>query len=365
MKLGDSPWSIAKGGTGKGARWPELVNANPQKHRGLNGNFVILLPDELLTIPPGWNLPTQAATEAGAVDPSPKALDVASYVNRFGERKPWWDDNAIRDLLAMCERLGMNPADFLLVSLSESDMRPDAFNPSGARGLNQLMPANASAAGVSPEDFKTKYLHMTVREQLPFVERYYKNTGRTRPYPSAASVYEATFAPALMARGDDPSTVLYRAPVDRSLLVLWNRIAAAGFLGRIEGETGAQHRARVAAHLGETEDRVRAAFAEPYPPNQGLDHGRKGTITLGDLGLRVQGLLDSPGRRRDSYFAVLDRVNRLAAPALASAGEPLFKPVIFASIGEAASKLPGAGGAAVALLGFAALAALAYAAATS
>jgi hypothetical protein len=54
VKKGDSPWKIAQAITGKGARWPELVAANPQKKRAQDGSFASLLPGEQLNLPASW-----------------------------------------------------------------------------------------------------------------------------------------------------------------------------------------------------------------------------------------------------------------------------------------------------------------------
>jgi nucleoid-associated protein YgaU len=61
----DYPWKIAAHFTGHGARWPELVAANPQKTKGKDGNFASLLPGEKLALPSSWTPPQNGA--AGAV----------------------------------------------------------------------------------------------------------------------------------------------------------------------------------------------------------------------------------------------------------------------------------------------------------
>jgi nucleoid-associated protein YgaU len=61
----DYPWKIAAHFTGHGARWPELVAANPQKTKGADGNFTSLLPGEKLNLPAAWTPPQNGA--GGAV----------------------------------------------------------------------------------------------------------------------------------------------------------------------------------------------------------------------------------------------------------------------------------------------------------
>ena len=98
VQQNDFPWKIAERYTGHGARWPELVAANPQKTKAKDGNFATLLPGEKLNLPGAWvapstpsapsspvasNAPTSApsmttmaviapapATPAGALDPN-------------------------------------------------------------------------------------------------------------------------------------------------------------------------------------------------------------------------------------------------------------------------------------------------------
>jgi LysM repeat protein len=51
---GDFPIKIAQKLTGNGNRWHELVSANPQKKTGADGNFVSLMPGEVLQLPVSW-----------------------------------------------------------------------------------------------------------------------------------------------------------------------------------------------------------------------------------------------------------------------------------------------------------------------
>ena len=63
---GDFPVKIAQKLTGNGNRWHELVAANPQKKAGADGNFVTLLPGEVLHLPPTWNAPKGGSLAAHA-----------------------------------------------------------------------------------------------------------------------------------------------------------------------------------------------------------------------------------------------------------------------------------------------------------
>ena len=63
---GDFPIKIAQKLTGNGNRWHELVAANPQKKAGADGNFVSLMPGEILHLPPTWNAPMGGSLAAHA-----------------------------------------------------------------------------------------------------------------------------------------------------------------------------------------------------------------------------------------------------------------------------------------------------------
>ena len=52
---GDFPIKISQKLTGDPSRWHELIAANPQKKVGADGNFVTLLPGEILTLPASWS----------------------------------------------------------------------------------------------------------------------------------------------------------------------------------------------------------------------------------------------------------------------------------------------------------------------
>ena len=52
---GDFPIKIAQKLTGNGNRWHELIAANPNKKTGADGNFVTLLPGDVLKLPASWS----------------------------------------------------------------------------------------------------------------------------------------------------------------------------------------------------------------------------------------------------------------------------------------------------------------------
>lgn len=155
----------------------------------------------------------------------------------------WWTIDDMRRFVEMAERLKMSPADLLIVLYAESGLHPGASNPGPppniAVGLNQIVASTAKAMGMTEAE-RLSMLHMSVSEQLPYVERYFKHipwVAAGHAFESAAQIYVANFAPAFLSRGSDPSTVLY----------------ARGTSGRA------------------------------YDLNSGFDVEKKGTITVGDL----------------------------------------------------------------------------------
>jgi nucleoid-associated protein YgaU len=78
VKSGDYPWKIATQYTGHGARWPELVAANPQKPRAKDGNFASLLPGEKLTLPGSWVTPAAPSAPPVAVASNPTPPDLSA-----------------------------------------------------------------------------------------------------------------------------------------------------------------------------------------------------------------------------------------------------------------------------------------------
>ncbi len=134
-----------------------------------------------------------------------------------GTPPPWWTAADYRTLNAMCKRLGINPADMLLIMYSESRLDPSAAYKGAdgtvyAAGLNQITASGGTAAGLSPAEVQD-LIHHPVSYQLPIIERMYKTVGGK--YPNAAVLYAYNFAPSrVKSRGTAPSVVLYSADTD-------------------------------------------------------------------------------------------------------------------------------------------------------
>lgn len=129
-----------------------------------------------------------------------------------------WTSSCIVDLQLICRSLSRDtgvckPRDLLSVMYAESGCRADAHNPNGhASGLNQCMPDTLDGLGFHPElppvERAARFRELSVKDQLPYVYRYYKPyTGRL---DSVAAIYVATFLPAFIsqARIGGPDFVL-------------------------------------------------------------------------------------------------------------------------------------------------------------
>jgi hypothetical protein len=186
----------------------------------------------------------------------------------------WWTDQDFVDFANMSARLRMNPADLLIVLYSESGLEPWAQNkidgPFTAVGLNQITKSGASGWLSEPE--RQNLVNLSVGQQLPYVERYFRHipwvaAGNT--FHSAAQVYLAEFAPGLLGRGSDPNMVLYSLVHDK----------------------------------------------HAYEDNKTFDQDHKGYITLGDLGKWVSHL-----GNKSVFLAALYRLRQVT-------GNPNLSPV--------------------------------------
>ncbi|MEJ2325399.1 MAG: transglycosylase SLT domain-containing protein [Chromatiaceae bacterium] len=89
-------------------------------------------------------------------------------------------EDALRDVWWGCWRRGWNPDGLVAYVSSESNWNPAAVNPSsGATGLAQFMPTTAKGLGTTVEDLRT----MTVRQQLPWVFKYFDKASGGKPIP--------------------------------------------------------------------------------------------------------------------------------------------------------------------------------------
>jgi hypothetical protein len=110
------------------------------------------------------------------------------------------------DLVQLGLRRGSPPHIFLSVWCVESGLQPGAINAhTGARGLNQMMPATLRGLG-APMEFE----RLSAEAQLPWIEKLIASLEPLNggPFTTAARYYHANFFPRTMHRGDKPDTVV-------------------------------------------------------------------------------------------------------------------------------------------------------------
>lgn len=117
------------------------------------------------------------------------------------------DDAFRRELIAMSDRIGLNP-DYMAAVMSfetAGSFDPAQKNLGGgsAVGLIQFMPTTAKGLGTTRADL----MAMGPVEQLAFVEKYMKRAGKLR---TLSDHYMAVFAP--IGIGKPPGFPLYRSP---------------------------------------------------------------------------------------------------------------------------------------------------------
>jgi hypothetical protein len=212
-------------------------------------------------------------------------------------------DRFLRLVADMAERWGKEGASFsgkdlLLVLYSESGIK-NIQNAQGypAYGLNQLM--NAPASGLhgfrmvgftgGPQD----YLALSIEDQFPFVERYFRATTRPSRMTNAADLYMVNFMPA--HAGKPQSYVLAKADPN----------------GPSPSAPEAEWAEWRASHRGDT-----------YAANRGFDPERKGYIEIADVGRSLERL-----RAHKAHAAFLSdlfaRYDAIAADPSAGSGPGL------------------------------------------
>lgn len=174
---------------------------------------------------------------------------------------------------AMAQRQNLDAPSLMAIWYNESGIKPsvgsyvkDKNGKPVAYGINQILGSTLRAWGVDPDEF----LQRPAEGQLPEIERYYMPY-RNSNLNSIERMYQANFLPATLPWGSNLDLVLlYADPSQRT------------------------------EHVGWIKPDTEALF---YRSNSGLDHGKKGYITVNDLKIAASSHLDNP--------RVLEAVNRL------------------------------------------------------
>ncbi|HYW54155.1 MAG TPA: lytic transglycosylase domain-containing protein [Candidatus Elarobacter sp.] len=152
------------------------------------------------------------------------ASAVLAYASALRAFDPALDDGSATRLaarvLAEADAARLDARLVVALVAVESSWRPKAVSPAGARGLGQLMPGTAAAAGVDPDDAEAN-LHGTVVHLAGLLARYRALPPPER-YARAVAAYNAGAA-AVDRYGGVPPYAETRLEV-RRVLALWRRL---------------------------------------------------------------------------------------------------------------------------------------------
>ena len=152
------------------------------------------------------------------------------------------DKEFLKEVKRVARKIGVHPSDLLGLMASESGLNPQARNKSGATGLIQFMPDTARGLGTST----SALYNMNRVEQMKYVEKFLVSTVPKNATPG--HLYTAVFLPAFAKKSAD-YVVAKRGGFTDS----WGNHPAAW-----------------------------------YTHNAGLDMNKDGSITIAELGERIQ-----------------------------------------------------------------------------
>jgi hypothetical protein len=209
-------------------------------------------------------------------------------------------DNFFEAIGQTAEALQCNPKDLLSVMQNESGVRATAHNPHGhASGLIQFMPKTLRSLGWNSDADDTNNaanfrVQVTAEAQAAqWVQQYFKPyTGKLA---SGASVYQATFLPATLSLGSEPSTVI--------------------------------------------SDPDKGPNSSAYAPNKVFDTDSKGFITVGDLQHAIDAA--TTGSR---WQSIVDRLGGSASDAGLDLNTPDGVQAALVAIGYDPGPIDGKGG---------------------
>jgi hypothetical protein len=141
-----------------------------------------------------------------------QARSTAASIPPSAGPKTTTSTNPMAQFVCMCNRLGWQPEQLAQVLYSESGFNPAAQNPgissvtgvSVAMGLNQIQGSNgpgggfagstAEGVGLTQQQYAS-FSTLSVSQQLPYVEKYFKNCGGAVPGLTAAQIYALNLRP--------------------------------------------------------------------------------------------------------------------------------------------------------------------------
>ncbi len=178
-------------------------------------------------------------------------------------------------LIRHANEQGFQPEWLLALFCSESGLNPRAFNQNGgASGLSQIMPKTLYGLGWrgGNEDFESVggiYRKLPPENQIDWTAKYFDGWRRAFQLPSWSSrgqMYVANFLPREVPHAKSPD------------YILCSNVGATRYI---------------------------------YVANAGLDHVRKGNITVGDMEIAIANAVKSTERKYLAALGSLDRVRKV------------------------------------------------------
>jgi hypothetical protein len=332
IEPGDNAWQIAVMCVGDGRRWRELLDANPQKPRSeATGNFVSLMPGEVLRLPGAWltkmggvplvpvvapGAEVGSLHDAGSVRSSPPVPMRAAH--DAGALPYGFSDADMQIISGLARMWGASPDDLIVTWFEESGLQPHIYTPLGGTAPDGL--PRYEYAGL------IEGLGAVYDERPPPLGR-----GDTRRVFVLDETMGWTKGTWLKIVRDMPIAVQLQA-----IAQLWDR----SFKTNLGGQTLAAYADRmgvspaavihalnflpavVRAGLASADAAITKAPSGNYTANKGLDVNGDGKISLRDL--------DAHGKTKLADL----RATRNGAALLAAAGEVSSAPLatLFAPI---------------------------------
>ncbi len=135
-------------------------------------------------------------------DTSNYSYDAKALKQKWGKKYSWLSDGFFNKATEVSKRIGCDPNVLLGIMVSESGLKPTAYNKhGGATGLIQFMPSTARALGTSTEALRK----MSAEQQLTYVEKHFESVKKMAGFKKgdkldAGTMYTLVFLPAYAKR---------------------------------------------------------------------------------------------------------------------------------------------------------------------
>jgi hypothetical protein len=278
VEPGDTTYTIARDYAGDGARFPELVRANPRKVTTVSGMFESLTPGETLTLPMTWG------TRRAPAGSSLGAPDDAKGIDDAGALPYGWTNTDVQIVVELADAWDMDPEDLMAVWFSESGLQPHLERPNigpGYYGLNMGWDqAMTGTAGWKPGTWISIVRNESVAVQLQALAKFYDAQAKQmlgESFASRAQKLGVTPAAVLYAMNFVPAWASRMRTADQPMV----RNAPYSDFGIATGSARTDLNALCALKSFAAQE---ACF---YKSNPGFDVTSKGYISMRDMDLRI------------------------------------------------------------------------------